>query len=365
MSDIAPAAAAAPAVLGPPRESLLGLFLRFLRFGCLAWGGPVAQIAMIRHALVEEERWIDRQHFNRVLAIYQLLPGPEAHELCVYFGMLARGRCGGFVAGLGFMLPGLVLVLLLAWAYGRYGFANAQLAPVLASMQVAVAALIVRAAARIGEHALLRPRLIAVAAIVGAAMVWWQVAAPTSSGSMQAGSLEAPSSLRLLLSGAKAGLLSFGGAYTAIPLVQQDAVLSAHAWMTPAQFLDAVALSGLLPAPLIIFATFVGYVGGGLAGGLLITSTVFAPAFGFTLLGHDFFARAMQSPRLREWLDLVMAAVVGLIGATAAGIAFATLTTVQAGVLFVLLLSMLFMSRSPWAAPIVIAVGAAWGAAWG
>jgi chromate transporter len=78
-----------------PQEPYLRLFLRFLRFGLLAWGGPVAQIAMIRQELVEEERWISRERFNRVLAVYQVLPGPEATELCVYFGMLSRGRMGG------------------------------------------------------------------------------------------------------------------------------------------------------------------------------------------------------------------------------------------------------------------------------
>src|SRR4028118_385032 len=105
----------------PPREPYGKLFLRFLRFGFLAWGGPVAQIAMIRQELVEDEHWITKERFNRALAVYQVLPGPEAHELCVYFGMLARGRVGGLLAGLGFMLPGLVLVLLLSWFYVTFG----------------------------------------------------------------------------------------------------------------------------------------------------------------------------------------------------------------------------------------------------
>lgn len=96
---------AAPAVQGDepsdnyrvPKESWLRLFLRFLRFGALAWGGPVAQIAMIRQELVDQERWISSAHLNRVLAVYQVLPGPEAHELCVYFGMRSRGRWGGVI----------------------------------------------------------------------------------------------------------------------------------------------------------------------------------------------------------------------------------------------------------------------------
>src|SRR4026208_1952285 len=94
-----------------PRQSYAGIFLRFLKFGLLAWGGPFAQIAMIRQELVEEEKWISPERFNRVLSIYQALPGPEAHELCVYFGMITGGRVGAFLAGLGFMLPGFILML--------------------------------------------------------------------------------------------------------------------------------------------------------------------------------------------------------------------------------------------------------------
>jgi hypothetical protein len=78
--------------------------MRFLRFGLVAWGGPVAQIAMIRHELVDEEKWVSNERFNRVLAVYQVLPGPEAHEMCVYFGTVRGGRLGGLMAGLGFML---------------------------------------------------------------------------------------------------------------------------------------------------------------------------------------------------------------------------------------------------------------------
>jgi chromate transporter len=101
--------------------SYLSIFLKFLRFGCLAWGGPVAQINMLREDLVEREKWIEKDKFKRVLAVYQALPGPEAHELCVYFGMVKARRIGGLLAGLGFMLPGLVLMLLLAWAYLSFG----------------------------------------------------------------------------------------------------------------------------------------------------------------------------------------------------------------------------------------------------
>ena len=134
---------------GVPRLSLPGVFLRFLRFGATAWGGPVAQIGMLRQELVDQEGWIDRAKFNRVLAVYQVLPGPEAHELCVYFGTLARGRWGGVMAGLGFMLPGFLLMLLLSWLYVHHGLQLQGWSAVFTAVQAAVAALIVRAIFRI------------------------------------------------------------------------------------------------------------------------------------------------------------------------------------------------------------------------
>lgn len=139
---------------GIPRLSLFSVFLRFLRFGAVAWGGPVAQIGMIRQELVDQEGWIDRDKFNRVLAVYQVLPGPEAHELCVYFGTLARGRLGGIMAGLGFMLPGFLLMLLLSWAYVHHGLQLEGWESIFVAVQAAVAALIVRAIFRIGGHVL-------------------------------------------------------------------------------------------------------------------------------------------------------------------------------------------------------------------
>jgi chromate transporter len=109
---------------------------------------------MIRQELVEEEQWISKERFNRVLGVYQALPGPEAHELCVYFGMVARGRVGGFLAGLGFMLPGFLFMFALSWFYLVYGRSLPYFNPIFHGLQAAVGALIVRAIHRIGGHSL-------------------------------------------------------------------------------------------------------------------------------------------------------------------------------------------------------------------
>jgi chromate transporter len=373
-----------------PREPLGALFLRFLRFGLLAWGGPVAQIAMIRQELVDEARWVSRERFNRVLAVYQALPGPEAHEMCVYFGYLARGRLGGLLAGLGFMLPGFLLMFTLSWLYATYGLRSPLLGAIFFGFQAAVLALIVRAVHRIGQHAvtdrwlaavaglafvaqwlgvhfaltlgvaggaaLLRTRgrpgaaaaLLALSAVVLGALAVGGLGpsgAPTA-GAPEAGLAGGKPSLRgLLASGLRTGLLTFGGAYTAIPFLQRDAV-EAGGWMTNAQFLDGIALGGILPAPLIIFSTFVGYLGGGPPGALVMTLGVFLPAFAFTLVGHEYVERVIGNKAVHGALDGIAAGVVGLIAATALDLLRAQATGWQALLIFALALGALYRWRA-------------------
>ncbi len=344
-----------------PQESAARIFIRFLKFGLLAWGGPVAQIAMLRQELVDEEHWVSNERFNRVLAVYQVLPGPEAHELCVYFGFLAGGRIGAVLAGLAFMLPGFVLMLMLSWFYVTYGITSLLFAAVFYGFQASIGALIVRAVHRIGEHALhnkwlsgiallsaiatfLNFNFLVVLALGGLiyAMVRRQIKPSSLSmvflpftGASVLLTLTGPSTLELFGYGLRTGLLTFGGAYTAIPFLQRDAVI-VGAWMTNQQFLDGLALSSILPAPLIIFSTFVGYLGNGLPGALMITVGVFLPAFAFTLIGHQFFERLVDNKQLHSFLDGVTAAVVGLIAATAVQLLRVALPDIPAIFIFIL-----------------------------
>jgi len=348
----------------PPTLTTAQIFRRFLRFGFLAWGGPVAQIAMVRRALVDDERWVTGGRFNRLLAIYQVLPGPEAHELCVHLGMVAGGRRGGLAAGLGFMLPGFVLMFALSWLYFRLDLSQSALGPMFLGVQIGVIALIVRAVHRIGDHVLTDRWLwaagiiAAVAAYVGVS--FWIVLPAAGLGYLlltqrnywlaggmatlaaalavvtlqaQAGGVDgqiasAPlipagsaSPPLLFLAGLKAGLLTFGGAYTVIPFVRGDAV--GRGWMTDGQFLDGVALSGILPAPLIIFSTFVGYYAGGPVGALAMTAGIFLPAFAFSLLFYDRLEQVVENERLRSVLEGVAAGVIGFIVATTVQLATA------------------------------------------
>lgn len=341
---------------GPHYESYARLFWRFLRFGLLAWGGPVAQIAMLQQDLVERERWISHEHFNRVLAVYQVLPGPEATELCVYFGLTARGRVGGLLAGLGFVLPGFLLMLALSWFYVHVGMTSSVFAAIFYGFQPAVAALIVRATQRIGRHALtdrwlwgvmlttvaaellqvpflvtlvsvglayllvrrgfVLPATLLIAGVLlgGTLLMVEQTASDAALSSPQAQLAAASPTLSTLFSsGLRSGLLTFGGAYTVIPYLQHDAV-DVGGWMSNTQFLDGLALSGVLPAPLIIFATFVGYLGGGLPGAIVLTIGIFLPAFAITLVGHSYLERLVEQRLAGIFFAGVAAGVVGLIG---------------------------------------------------
>jgi len=159
----APAAPEKDAAVNPdelvqaPRWGPLRVFWTFLGFGATAFGGPVAQINMMKQEFVVEGKWITPTRFNRVFALYQVMPGPEATELACYFGMLAGGRLGGLLAGLGFILPGFLLMLLFAWSYERFGASNDVYRSVFLGLQPAVAAMVFRAAHKIGEHAFLDP----------------------------------------------------------------------------------------------------------------------------------------------------------------------------------------------------------------
>jgi chromate transporter len=362
-----------------PQLSYAQVFLKFLNFGLLAWGGPVAQIAMIRRELVEEERWVSAPRFNRLLAVYQVLPGPEAHELCVFLGTLPAGRLGGFLAGLGFMLPGFLLMFALSWVYMNTSITQTIFAAAFLGVQPAVIALIARAVHRIGSHVLLdrwlwiigiivafnalfgspfwltlplaglcyvfvqRKQQRAAAAIaaalltVAAYFAWHTLNSFAAELDMSASAVkQTPSMVELFLSGLKAGLLTFGGAYTVIPFLRDDAVGSG--WMTDAQFLDGLGLSGILPAPLIIFSTFVGYVAGGPLGAVLMTAGIFAPAFGFAMFFHKWLEKLVDNERIRAFLDGVAAAVVGLIGATTLELGYKVLVDAEGRVLPVVVL---------------------------
>jgi len=123
-----------------PQLSILHIF--WFLFGIVAWEGPVASIARIKERLVVKEQWITMARFNRVFAVYQILSGPEATEICMFFGCLAGGRWGGLAGGLGFMLPGFMLMLAASYIYVVVGFRNIYFDASFRALQPMVAAMV-------------------------------------------------------------------------------------------------------------------------------------------------------------------------------------------------------------------------------
>ena len=321
-------------------DSPRSIFLRFLKFGALAWGGPAAQIAMIKHECVDEEGWVSEESFKKTLAVFQILPGPEAHELCVYFGRIRGGKLGGFLAGLGFMLPGFVLMLALSILYVEANLAG-HLDELFYGLTAAVGAVVARAVVRLSRTFItdVPLALIAVAGfaltlfveatfvlvLLGAGLAyelwtnagrWTRRAHSFSLGPavlvVLAGTVTVSLTAEIFWEGLKAGLLTFGGAFTVIPFLQQSSV-GVHHWLTDSQFVDGLAMSGVLPAPLIIFSTFVGYVAGGLTGALVMTLGIFLPAFVFPIFFHRQLVAVAHNVRLHPFLLGVAAGVIGLI----------------------------------------------------
>ena len=303
-----------------------GQALKFwLWLGCVSFGGPAGQIALMHEELVVRRRWISEQRYLHALHYCMLLPGPEAQQLATYIGWLMHRMRGGIAAGALFVLPSLMLLIGLSWAYvvwGQHPWGQA----LLWGLKPAVTALVLQAVHHMAKRTLKAPWLWALAAlsllatlagvgfvwlVAGAALLGWWMArrhpvVPNGHGT-SASTQDAPAwiddhtptpeharyspgrlmraagigiilwvltlgGLALVLGAGhtlvrmggfftEAALLTFGGAYAVLPYVTQAAV-SQYGWLTATQMMDGLALGETTPGPLIMVVAFVGFMGG-------------------------------------------------------------------------------------------------------
>jgi chromate transporter len=302
----------------PFREAVRAWFAISLQ----TFGGPAGQIAVMQRELVEERRWIGNRRFLHALSYCTLLPGPEAQQLAIYVGWLLNGVRGGLVAGVLFVLPGVVTLLALSAIYVAYGESTA-VAAVFAGLAPAVLAIVAQAVARVGKRALGHPALVtlaigafvaltfvrvpfpvvvAVAALLGLAIGRWapamMIAKPESEEDGPVPLIsddqlhaERPSrrhaakvlGLGLIAWGVPLGLVAwltgvhsvfteqglffsgaalvtFGGAYAVLAYVAQKAV-EVYGWLAPEEMVRGLALAESTPGPLIMVVQFVAFVG--------------------------------------------------------------------------------------------------------
>lgn len=316
------------------------VFLYFLFLGFVNIGGPVAQITMMFNHMVEKRRWVSKDRFIKIMAFCHMLPGPEALQLAIYVGYLKRKIWGGLLAGVTFIVPGAMAMIVLSWLYVRYGKLP-QVIDALYVLKPAVLGIIAAGIIKLGRAAIrnIFLGLLLVGAFAGMRFAGINfllilLIAGLLNLIVERGSTlvkRTPPGLSVMLVGTtallpfndsrlfqiawlflKTGLLSFGGAYASLVFVQRGAVLQ-YRWLSDSQLLDGVALSVATPGPFMLFTTFVGYLAGGIPGALLATVFVFLPSFVFVLAGVYYIEKVRENRDIQAFLAGVSAAVVGVI----------------------------------------------------
>ena len=355
----------------PSQRPLAEIAREWGRIGCIGFGGPPAHIALFRQLCVTDRAWLSDEQFERAIAATNLLPGPASTQLAIYCAWRLRGTKGAVVGGLGFVLPGLVLILALsalflansppAWIRGAGMGAGAAVAPVAIGAGLGVALPIWRrssdARMRISAYALVGalaaatagPWLVLVLLACGAIELAWRGLARDIAGlhswPLLAAVADPGGTGALVWTSLKVGALAFGGGFVIVPLMQTDAVSTYH-WMTHGQFLNAVALGQVTPGPVTHTVTAVGYAAGGVPAALLASLVAFAPSFSFILLGATRFERLLVNQRVVAFLAGAAPAAAGAIIGSAIPLTGALGETWQYVVLAAAAIALLVLRRS-------------------
>jgi chromate transporter len=343
------------------------------RIGCIGFGGPPAHVALFRELCVARREWLAEDQFERAIAVTNILPGPASTQLAIYCAWRLRGPKGAVIGGLGFILPGLVLILALAvlflagsppaWIRGAGMGAGAGVGAVAvrAGLDVAVPIwrrtndtqrpriLLYVLAAGIAA-ATTGPWLVLVLLACGAIELAWQRQLAGGGAGFHAWPLlaavaEPAGTGALVWSALKVGALAFGGGFVIVPLMQSDAVGTYH-WMTHAQFLNAVVLGQVTPGPITQTVAAVGYAAGGFPSALLAAFVAFVPSFSFILFGAARFERLLANERVIAFLAGAAPAAVGAIIGSAIPLAAALSETWQYAVLAAAAVALLVLRRS-------------------
>jgi chromate transporter len=324
------------------RKASLGeLAFVFLKLGTIAFGGPAAHIAMMEDEVVRRRRWLSRERFLDLLGATNLIPGPNSTELAIHIGHTQAGWPGLLVAGAAFIVPAVIIVAIIAWAYVRYG-ALPQASAILYGIKPVIIAVVLQAIWSLGRAAL-KTRMLALfaagalilsllainelAVLVFTGLAYCFVTTLKGTGwkkpfsgfypqaaLLQVAGTTAPGFglLPLFLFFLKVGAVLFGGGYVLLAFLRGDLVERWH-WLSDKQLLDAIAVGQVTPGPLFTTATFIGYVLAGPRGAALATLGIFLPAFVFVALSGPLVPRIRKSATAGAFLDGVNAAAIALM----------------------------------------------------
>ncbi len=327
-----------------PRQRLAEVAVLFLRLGTTAFGGPAAHIAMMHDEVVKRRKWLSDLEFLDLLGATNLIPGPNSTEMAIHLGLLRAGWLGLVVGGACFILPAMCIVMALAWLYVAYG-ATPAATGALDGVKPVMIAIIAKALWDLGRKAV-KSRLTAVVGAVvlaltalsfnevallalgGVAVMLVEnvrrlrmprlrcFALPLAAlGLPAAGAAAAAFSLSgLFLNFLKIGSVLYGSGYVLLAFMRADFVVRLG-WLTDQQLIDAVAVGQVTPGPVFTTATFVGYVLGGVPGGVAATLGIFLPSFVFVALVHRVIPKLRSSAWLGSLLDGVNVASLALMAA--------------------------------------------------
>lgn len=333
-----------------PLRELAGLFLKL---GTIAFGGPAAHIAMMEDEVVRRRKWFTREQFLDYLGAANLIPGPNSTELAIHIGRSRAGWPGLVVAGTCFIIPAMLMVGAIAWAYVRYG-SLPETAALLYGVKPVVIAVILQALWGLGRTALKSAALwifgaaaataillgineLLVLLLAGVLMALSTVArGPRNStlvlvwpgivfGSVPTFASVPPVHLSTLFGlFVKTGSVLFGSGYVLLAFLRADFV-ERLGWLTEQQLLDAIAVGQITPGPVFTTATFVGYILAGTSGALVATAGIFLPAFVFVAASAPLIPKLRRSPVAGAVLDGVNVASLALMAVVTIQLAHTTL----------------------------------------
>jgi chromate transporter len=324
------------------RDRIAEVVLYFLRLGLLGFGGPVALVGQMGRELADERGWLTKDEMREAVAICQSLPGPLAIQVGIYISYLRAGFWGAWAGGWAFILPNFVIVAALGALYVYLG----DLKPVSAifyGVSPAVIALILHSCwrlAKLGMEDWLQWAIAAVCFVVtialqaevallfiGAGLVGilyygnllafrrattFALAAPLAATASIAPAASGSTLAKLLLFFLKAGSLTFGSGLVIVPFLEQGLVRE-YGWLDQRQFLIAVAIGMISPGPVVITATFVGYLVAGFWGSLVSTVGIFLPSFILVLIAAPILARHRANANVQGFVKGAYGAAIGTI----------------------------------------------------
>src|SRR5712691_3062225 len=374
-----------PAAVGQPTEleakvSLRDLCMYFLRLGAIGFGGPIALAGYMQRDLQEQRQWITKDEYQDGLAIAQTMPGPLAAQLAMWIGYIRYGALGATLVGVLFVLPPFVLVTAIAAVYVQFEGLS-QIRALFYGIGPAAIAIIALAAWKLARQTdsadvklwVTTAVLVTITVVTRAELAWIFVLAgilaigvyappwrkkPAAAAPL-AGALVAPGfkmaglavpglalgTLGLLtLFFLKAAAFTFGSGLAIVPFLHEGVVDTYH-WLNERQFLDAVAMGIITPGPVVIMATFVGYLAAGIAGACLATFAVFFPVWVFNVIIGRYFLRHRQNLQVRAFVKGATAAAVGAIAGAAIILGQGAIVDVVTAIVFVVALAVLYFRK--------------------